>query len=194
VAKFKRDEKMSLIKEIENIVEQACAKESNIFGYGIWTHHITRVAKNGKCLAQMFNADPEIVEIAALLHDYASVKDKALYEDHHLHGPIEAEKILNKLGYPQDKIEAVKYCIETHRASVPGERRSAEAECLANADAMTHLEQVPSLLFLAFNRHGMEIDEGRSWVKKKLERSWNKLTPAVQELMKEMYEAALLIL
>ena len=185
---------MSLIKEIENIVEQACAKESNIFGYGIWTHHITQVAKNGKGLAQMFNADPEIVEIAALLHDYASVKDKALYKDHHLHGPIEAEQILNNLGYPQDKIEAVKHCIETHRASVPGERRNAEAECLANADAMTHLEQVPSLLYLAFIQHGMEIDEGRNWVKRKLERSWNKLTPAVQELMKEKYEAALLIL
>jgi hypothetical protein len=29
-----------MIAEIERIVEEACAKESNIFGYGIWTHHI----------------------------------------------------------------------------------------------------------------------------------------------------------
>lgn len=180
-----------MIREIERIVEEACAKETNIFGYGIWTHHITQVAKNGKRLAQMFEADPEIVEIAALLHDYASIKDEALYENHHIHGPIEAERILRDLGYPQDKIEAVKHCIAAHRASVPSERGSAEAECLANADAITHLEQVPSLLHLAFIQHSLEIDAGSRWVRNKLERSWNKLAPQVQELMKAKYEAAL---
>ena len=107
-----------MIGEIENLVEEACAKETNVFGYGIWTHHITKVAENGRQLAQLFGADPEIVEIAALLHDYASVKDKVLYEDHHIHGPIEAEKILKQFQYPPQKIEAVKQCIEAHRASV----------------------------------------------------------------------------
>ena len=28
---------------IEAIVEQACAADTNIFGYGIWTHHILPV-------------------------------------------------------------------------------------------------------------------------------------------------------
>jgi len=64
----------NVIKEVERIVEEACVKASNIFGYGIWTHHITQVARHGKRLAPMFNADAEIVEIASLLHDYASVK------------------------------------------------------------------------------------------------------------------------
>jgi|SRR6266849_2007977 len=62
--------------------------------------------------------DPEIVEVAALLHDYASVKDKSLYEGHHIHGPLEAEKILKEFRYPPQKIEAVKHCIEAPRASV----------------------------------------------------------------------------
>lgn len=183
-----------MITEIARIVEEACAKETNIFGYGIWTHHITQVAKNGKRLAEMFGADPETVEIAALLHDYASIKDEALYKDHHIHSPIEAEKLLTRFGYPQESIEAVKECIATHRGSVPRERRSAEAECLANADAMAHIEQVPSLLELAFVQHGMEIDEGTRWAKEKLERSWNKLSPQVQGMMKEKYEAALMTL
>ena len=65
-----------MIEEIKRIVEAACAGEDNIFGYGIWTHHITQVARNGKQLAPLFGADAEIVEIAALLHDYASVKDE----------------------------------------------------------------------------------------------------------------------
>lgn len=179
-----------LIAEIEHIVEAACAAESNIFGYGIWTHHITQVVANGKRLAPLFEADPEIVEIAALLHDYASIKDEALYEDHHIHGPVEAEKVLTRLGYPADRIEAVKHAIATHRASVLVARRSAEANCLANADAMAHLMQVPSLLHLAYVQQGRGIDEGASWVRAKLERSWNKLNEEVQALVKDHYEAA----
>lgn len=179
-----------MMEQIARIVEQACAKESNAFGYGIWTHHIREVVRNGKRLARLFGADPEIVEIGALLHDYASVKDPALYDAHHVHGPIEAEKILKQFNYPSERIEAVKECIAGHRGSRPTERRTPEAECLANADALTHIQQVPSLLSLAFSQRGMGIDEGTKWVKEKLHRSWQKLSPAVQEMAKGDYEAA----
>ena len=180
--------------KIEQIVEQACAADTNIFGYDIWTHHILPVIQNAKRLAPRFDADPEIVELAALLHDYASIKDKALYENHHIHSPIEAEKMLKRFGYPIEKTEAVKDAIATHRASVTFEHRSAEGACLANADAMSHIEQAPSLLYLAYVHHGMAIDEGRTWVKAKLQRSWQKLRADVQELVRDTYEATLKIL
>ena len=176
---------------LEQIVEQACAVDTNIFGYDIWTHHILPVVQNAKQLAPRFNADPEIVELAALLHDYASIKDKALYTDHHIHGTIEAEKLLKRFGYPEGKTESVKDAIATHRASVTVKHRSAEGACLANADAMSHIEGVPSLLYLAYIHHGMGIDEGRMWVKAKLQRSWQKLREDVQDLVKDKYEAAL---
>lgn len=180
--------------QIEEIVEQACAADTNIFGYDIWTHHILPVVHNVKQLAPRFNADLEIVELAAFLHDYASIKDKALYADHHIHGPIETEKILKHFGYPKEKTTAVKDAIATHRASVKAEHRNAEGECLANADAMSHIEQVPSLLYLAYVHHGMGIDEGRLWVKAKLQRSWQKLRADVQDLVRDTYEAALKVL
>ena len=179
---------------IEQIVEQACAADTNIFGYDIWTHHILQVVQNAKRLAPRFNADLEIVELAALLHDYASIKDKALYAEHHIHGPIEAEKLLKRFGYPEEKTEAVKDAIATHRASVTFEHRSAEGACLANADAMSHIEQASSLLYLAYVHHGMGIDEGRTWVKAKLQRSWRKLREDVQDLVRDKYEAALNVL
>ena len=179
---------------IEQIVEQACAADTNIFGYDIWTHHILQVVQNAKRLAPRFNADPEIVELAALLHDYASIKDKALYADHHIHSPIEAEKLLKRFGYPKEKTEAVKEAIATHRASVTVKHQSTEGECLANADAMSHIEHVPSLLYLAYIHHGMEIDEGKTWVKAKLQRSWQKLRADVQDLVRDTYEAALKVL
>lgn len=179
---------------IEEIVEQACAADTNIFGYDIWTHHILPVIQNAKRLAPRFDADPEIVELAALLHDYASIKDKALYEDHHVHGPIEAEKLLKRFNYPEEKTAAVKDAIATHRASVTVEHRSAEGACLANADAMSHIEHVPSLLYLAYIHHGMGINEGKTWVKVKLQRSWQKLREDVQNLVRGDYEAALKVL
>lgn len=184
----------TLKNRLEQIVEQACAADTNIFGYDIWTHHILSVVQNAKQLAPRFNADLEIVELAALLHDYASIKDKALYADHHIHGPIEAEKLLKRFGYPEEKRKAVKDAIATHRASVITEHRNPEGACLANADAMSHIEQVPSLLYLAYVHHGMGIDEGKTWVKAKLQRSWQKLREDVQNLVRDKYEAALKVL
>ncbi len=183
-----------LINEIKKIVEDTCRKDTNLFGFGIWTHHILPVTINAIKLTNIFGGDPEIVEIAGLLHDYASVKDAALYKEHHFHGKTEAEKILINFNYPAEKIEIVKYCIETHRGSVPMQRKIPEAECLANADAMTHIEQVPSLLQLAFIEKGMGIDAGTTWVQKKLERTWAKLHPEVKKMMQEKYSAAIIVL
>ena len=68
---------------VRSIIEEACKKETNKYGYGIWSHHIVLVVKYGKLLAQKLEADPEIVEIAALLHDYASIKEESLTSEHH---------------------------------------------------------------------------------------------------------------
>lgn len=180
-----------VVDDIAQIVHAACTRESNSFGYGIWTHHITQVVKYGRLLAHSNDADAEIVELAALLHDYAGVKDVALYPDHHIHGPLEAEKLLHSLGYPSERIDSVKHCIATHRASVPGERQSVEAQCLADADAMAHIMQVPSLMRLVYVERGMTVDEGTRWVRAKLERSWHKLSPQAQVLIDEHYAAVL---
>ena len=182
-----------MIHDIERMVEQVCKQETNIFGYTIWTHHITHVVQNAKQLARLLGADLEIVEIAALLHDYASVKDKELYKDHHINSAIEAEKTLKSFDYPPEKIEAVKHCIETHRGSITEQRRSLEADCVASADAMAHIQNVPALLYSAYNR-GKDIDEGIDWLRNKLQSSWNKMIPQAKEIVKEKYEAALKII
>jgi uncharacterized protein len=183
-----------VIKKIEKLVEDACKAETNVFGYGIWTHHIIQVVKIGKKLAGQFNADPEIIEISALLRDYAGIKDHTLHKEHHIHGAIEAEKILMKLNYPSNKIEAVKHCLETHRGSIKSDKKSAEAECLTNADAIAHIENIHSLLYLAYVKLEMDIDEGVEWIRKKLERSWNKLNPDMKKIIKDKYEAVIKIL
>lgn len=176
------------------VVEEAYRAESNIFGYGGWTHHVLYVVDYGKQLAGLLRAEADIVEIAALLHDYASVKDQAMYADHHVHGAREAETLLQEHGYSDATILAVKECIISHRASTQTEQRTKEAICLASADAMAHIAQIPSLLYLAYVQRHMAIDEGNVWVLEKLKRSWHKLCPEARELMQEHYRSALKVL
>ena len=183
-----------MIKKIAKIVEDACKKETNFFGYGIWQYHIVNVVKYAKLLTKKTGADKEIVEIAALLHDYAAIKDYAMYEDHHQRGADEAEKILQRFHYPSDKIKRVKQCIISHRGSKVKSKNSREALCVADADGMAHFDSIASLLHLAFSGHKMNVDEANHWLMKKLERSWNKLSPEAKKIIKNKYEASRLLL
>lgn len=140
--------------------------------------------KYAKLLARKLNADEEIVEIAALLHDYASIKDRDYYEKHSLLGVEEAEKILKRFNYPQEKIEKIKHYIYTHRGTTTARRKTVEAKCLASTDAMAHFDQILSLLYFAFVKRGMNVEEGGKWLRNKLERSWSKLIPEAKELLK----------
>lgn len=180
--------------EVEREVEQACAAPTNAFGYGIWTHHITQVVQFGRELSKRLGADTEIVELAALLHDYAGIKDVRLTDDHHLHSAAEARRLLTELSYPPERTEQVAACIVTHRASQGLVPETLEARCLASADAMAHIAQVPSLLHLAYVGKSLNVDEGAAWVVAKLERSYQKLCPEAKALIETRYRAALVVL
>jgi len=117
-----------------------------------------------------------------------------MYEEHHIYGAIEAEKLLQGLSYPQEKIEIIKDCILCHRGSVRKEQKTKEAVCVASADAMAHIDQVTSLLHLAYYQRGMDVNEGAEWVSRKIERSWNKLCPEAKEIMQEKYKSAKMVL
>ncbi len=190
----KRIKAIELTDIVSKIVEEQCKIKDNIFGYSAWTCHIISVVKYAKILAEKMDADGEIVELAALLHDYASVKDKNMYEEHHIYGAIEAERILKELDYPQEKTMIIKDCILCHRGSVRKEQKTKEAVCVASADAMAHIDQVPSLLHLVYHNRKMDVKEGAEWVSRKIERSWNKLCPEAKEIMKEKYDSAKMVL
>jgi len=177
-----------MIKEIYKLVEEAARKESNHFGVGAWTHHILSVVKYGKLLAEKLDADAEVVELAALLHDYSGIVDFKYYKEHHIHSARMAREVLEGFNYNEEKIKAVEHCILTHRGSVEYKRESLEAEIVASADALAHFDNFHSLLHLAFVEHRMNIDEGTSWALAKLERSWGKLMPEAKEIIEDKYK------
>lgn len=74
-----RVQAMNIIEFIEKEVEDKCKEENNVFGYGIWSHHIVSVVKYAKLLAKEIGADIEVVEIASLLHDYGRISVRLEY-------------------------------------------------------------------------------------------------------------------
>jgi len=181
-----------MILELKELVETACKKKTNYFGYGLWEHHIVHVIRFAKLMARKTGADEEIAEIATILHDYASAKDYKLFEKHHIHGARLAGEILRGYDYPQDKIERVQHAILSHSGGQNRQvkRQTKEAQCVADADAMAHFASIPSLFYLAFFSHKMDINQVTVWLMDKLERSWKKLSPEAKNLIKDKYDAA----
>ncbi len=182
-----------ILEGLQREVYGRCLKETNKFGMGCYDH-IAAVVENAEILAEKHGADKEIVMIAAWLHDIASVTDDSLYEQHHVHGAEMAGDILREYGYEDEKIALVQACIRKHRGSVRLERDSIEELCMADADAISHFDNVPGLLYLAYVEKGMGIEEGREFVKSKLARSFRKLSAASAEYYQEKYDKVMEVL
>ncbi len=181
---------MILEKIIYTEVKQRCMSLSNAYGIGAWDHHIKIVYELAKKYAVEYGADLEIVSLAALLHDIASVTDVGFTEEHHIIGADIAEGLLLEQNYPIEKIELVKKCILNHRGSVLMDKTTPEEICIADSDAMAHFYSIPSLLSMVYREKGLSIDEGSKFVLDKLDRSYNKMSEKGKTLVKKRYENA----
>ena len=182
-----------IFENLQHEIYDRCQKQTNRFGMGCY-YHIIAVVKNAEILAGKYGADKEIVMIAAWLHDIASITDYSLYEQHHIHGAEMAYGILRAYDYNDERIALVQGCIKKHRGSLGMERGSIEELCVADADAISHFDNVPSLLYLAYVRNGMGMEEGREFVRNKLTRSFRKLSAGSAEHYKEKYEKVMEVL
>jgi len=184
----------NIIETVREIVEEACKSDNNKFGYGIWTHHILVVEEYAVELAEQYGADVEVVRLAALLHDYSGIKNHVYYKEHHIHSAIAAEMLLTRYEYPADKIEMIKDAVLSHRNSKGIIPESKEAICIASADAMAHIKEVPSLLYLAYKEKEMNINDGADFVRDKLEKSWKKVCEEGRIIIQNDYASALSVL
>ena len=183
-----------IIQKLYTIVQKQAKKPANTFGPDVWETHLLPVIKYAKMLALKRHADVDIVEIAALLHDIASISNSKEIKEHHIHGQRYAQEILSLFHYPQKEIDKVKHCIFEHRGSKQIKRETIEAQCVADGDAMAHFDSLYSLFYLAFEIKKLDPFAGKEFVKEKLERSWNKLTPFAQRLIRDKYKAVKLLL
>lgn len=182
-----------IIVFIADEVEKRCASPDNFFGEGIF-YHIKSVVKNAELLAEKYCGDIEVVTIAAWLHDIASITDYKYYEDHHIHGAEMAEKILKDFEYDDQKTILVQKSILNHRGSVSKHKESIEELIVSDADAISHFDSVPALLYLAYVRKGLSIDKGIHFVRSKLERSYEKLSPESKKFYESKYHETMRLL
>ena len=185
-----------IVEKIKEELIKRCNTYNQKYNYDFWNDHIKYVVKNAIELAKKYGADIEIVELGALLHDIAMPSEFGPREEHNIYGAKIADELLTKLNYPQDRKESVKECILRHRGSKDLPRNTIEEQCVADADVMAHFDCIPSLFHLAFgkNEMGLSLEEGTEFVKKKLERDYNKLSQRTKEVLKEKYENIVSIL
>lgn len=98
--------------------------------------HILRVHKLSKIIGENEkNVDMLILETAALLHDLGRHFERKNPEINHADKSVEiARRILNKVGFPEEKIMQVLYAIEVHSFNKGIVPRSIEAKILQDAD------------------------------------------------------------
>ncbi len=183
----------NIVEEIRKFVEEESKKPGAKYGYELYEFHLIPVRNYAVELAKKLGADVEVVEIAAWLHDIGSIISRR--ENHHITGAEIAENKLKELGYPLEKIERVKSCILNHRGSVNNLRVSLEEQIISDADAISNFDSISGLFSAALVYEGLNQEEAKISVREKLKRKWNKLQfEESKELIKEKYEAAMLLL
>jgi uncharacterized protein len=182
----------STIEKVRIFVEEECRKPSSNYGYELYEFHFISVVKYAKLLAEKLGADVDLVQIAAWLHDIGSIKEGR--KDHHITGANIAEEKLRELNYPKEKIELIKKCILNHRGSINNKRESIEEQIIADADAISHFDNVSGIFKAAFIFENHNQSSAKKVVKEKLIRSWNKLSlNESKELIKPKYDAVMLL-
>lgn len=168
-------------KEIKELILSLCEGKD-----WDWKGHVESVVKHSKNLSKEYGADKEVCEIAAWLHDIDKIKGGK--EGHHIRGAKEAEIILKKLDYPDDKIKKVCYCILTHSSDNTYPPKTLEAKIVASADSLAHFDNFLSIMQFCFKKE-YGIDKIKEKILKKANQSYDKMMPKVKKLAKPKYDA-----
>lgn len=183
-----------IIEEVRRFVEEETRKETSHYPTAYDLHFIS-VHDIAKILAEKLDADVEIVELAAWLHDIGSVMKGR--EDHHITGAEIAEEKLKELNYPKERIEKIKDCILNHRGSKSESNnyKFIESRIIAEADAVDAFNDVLKQFVVTLVHEKLGLEEAKKSVKRKLNNKWNQLTiPEAKEMAKPTYEAIMFLL
>ncbi len=132
------------------VLNQKYIEESDD-NYDFWNMHIKYVVKEAVDLARKHNADVEIVELGALLHDIALVTKVGTKKDHHTNGVVLAKTLLERYNYPLEKQNKVLGCVLNHRSSKNA--TNIEELCVADADIIAHFYNIPNAFVIGVKKH-----------------------------------------
>lgn len=177
-----------IIGEISEMVEGICRSKINLFGYGIWTHHILPMVKIAGELAGEYGADAEIVAISALLRGLTDGKGGDQKKGEGPQGLERAEEILELHRYPKDGIVMIRQCLAFRGSGGDLAGASVEELCVADADAMAHIQEIGSLFYVVYKEMNLDIDEGIRWIQGKISRDWDAMSDRGKAKFRGRYE------
>lgn len=132
--------------------------------------HIARVLRHALAISAYFpGTDRELLTISVLLHDITSPFDR---KQEHVRLSMEtARKILDEIGYPQDRTERVVRIIAGHSTEDPknGLLPSIEARILFDADKIDGAGPVGlARAFALFGQQGKPPGAAIEWYRRKI--------------------------
>ncbi len=128
------------------MVEEKLKKELEIFFESDphWIQHSLQVFRYAQDIGKAIGADEEIVTAASILHDVGikiSLEKYGDYEPAHQEkeGPQAAKKMLERAGFPEEKIPHVLEIIGNHHS--PNSLNSLEFKAVLDADLIVNIEE-----------------------------------------------------
>ncbi|MCU7496535.1 MAG: HD domain-containing protein [Ignavibacteria bacterium] len=176
-----------LTESVKNYVNEECKKQSNVFGAAFFEDHVMLVADYSRKLAEKISADIEIVEISSYLHDISAVQDIKNLPAHNTLSAEVAERFLRAEGYRSERVEAVKRTIISHTVPLKLNGATPEEVCLSNADAMSQITRPVYWLYFVFSIRNLSYEEGRKWIKARVENNWTALIEPAKEIIEKEY-------
>jgi len=168
---------------VREYVSNECKSDGNALGPAFFDQHLSVVVKYSRMLAGTLGADPEIVELAAWLHDVAAVQDIAALPRHPALSAEIARNVLEQNGYPSERIERVERCILFHSVPVQIGGGAPEEVCVSNADAMLLIVKPAWWFYFVFRVRQLGFEEGKAWLLRRVESNWAGLIQPARDLI-----------
>jgi uncharacterized protein len=191
---------MNIVDKIrQEVIARSEQHQQEVEDYDFWREHIDLVVKNALQLAEKYNADKEIVELGALLHDIALVSRIGNRAIHNETGAEIAVELLTENNYPKNKMERVRGCVLHHRSSKNAV--NIEETCVADGDILAHLDNLLMTLECVF--YGKKtsetptiitLEEARKAAKETLEKDFADLSAATKIATRDRFENIMKVL
>ena len=144
-----------------------------------YENHVFIVGNSARELAQKYGADPELAEVAGLLHDIADTRMLRMNDEHEAVSLQIAREAMEACGYEPHEIElVVDDAIRYHSCYGDERPTSKEGLVLATADSLAHLK-TGFYIFATWGmgKDGRPLEHVRAWVIKKIDRDlFNKIS------------------
>lgn len=143
------EKETNLIGRVAESIKARFASESS----GHDWHHIQRVWRQARKIAEQEGADLEVAELGALVHDIADWK---FHGGDETVGPREAERLLRQEGASDSTVEHVVEIVATisfKGAGVTTRMRTLEGRCVQDADRLDALGAIGIARCFAYGGH-----------------------------------------